>query len=439
MTRFVERHVIPRLRLYAALAVILRILISNRLLRLSRRWTPRERFRERGRRLNEKNAERLLRAIIRLRGLFIKVGQFLSLRVDLLPEEYTLVLSRLQDSVPPVPYDVIRTRIAEEFGKEPGELFAGFVREPIAAASLAQVHEAELHDGARAAVKILYPGIERTVAADIVILRIILNFIHIFRRRFNYSLIVNEFEKYVSMETDMIQEGKNMERMRERLGPDDGTVIPAVVWELTSKGVLTTGFVEGIKITDLNAIRNRGIDVQKVSEEVVACYMRQVFRLGFFQADPHPGNLFVVPLEGGRHRIAIVDFGLCKELPPDFVQSLGKVALAVVQRDGALMAQALIELGFETWDGKPDSIRRFCDFVVRHVDEFVYGMPRDIPVEAIYRELMEIAREKALVRIPGDFILIGRVLGLLAGLGRRLRSKIDLKEIILRQVLPGGG
>ncbi|MEW5947779.1 MAG: hypothetical protein AB1742_16450 [bacterium] len=132
-SRFVERHIAPRLRLYIAFSSILRIFISSRLLFLSRRWTSGERFRERAHRLRRRNAQILFHTIVRLRGLFIKVGQFLSLRADILPREYTRILARLQDQAPPVPFDVIKTRLVAEFGKEPGELLAEFHPVPLAA------------------------------------------------------------------------------------------------------------------------------------------------------------------------------------------------------------------------------------------------------------------------------------------------------------------
>lgn len=429
-SKFYKNRIVPRLRLYTILIVLLKIYLSNCWLYLVRHFIKKEKFKNYAKKVNQKNAYLLFKTILLLKGLFIKVGQFLSLRVDLLPKEYTQTLSRLQDQVPALKYHQIKKRIIDELGKDPEEIFPFFNHQAVASASLAQVHQAELKSKDAVAVKILYPDIEKVVATDLKILNIVLSFIHLFRRHFNYKIIVNEFEKYVSQEIDLINEGRNIEKMKEVLKLRENIVLPEVLWEYTTKGILTTNFIEGIKITDVDKIKEKGINIKEVAQEVIDCYFYQIFKGGFFQADPHPGNLFVIPTPD-KPKMGIVDFGLCKELPTTFMVGLQHASLAMVNRDSLSLAKGLTELGFATFDEKEETLLFFCDFVMRHLDEIIYKKTKEINFTQIYQEIIELAREKPIVRIPSDFILIGRVMGLLTGLGRQLRAKVDLKNITL--------
>jgi predicted unusual protein kinase regulating ubiquinone biosynthesis (AarF/ABC1/UbiB family) len=210
----------------------------------------------------------------------------------------------------------------------------------------------------------------------------------------------------------------------------DDVRVPEIVWEHTTRRVLTMEFMEGIKITDVEALDAAGVDPQRVVQLLVDAYAVQVFQHGFFHADPHPGNLLVQP-EGPR--LVMLDFGLSKELPPTFREGVVRFAGAMIQEDAEGMVQAFLDLGFETRDGSGDSlveVARFALEFARRVRERTSGDPRIF--ERWNQELPELVRQNPVVRIPSHVVLMGRALGLLSGVSRSLGARIDL----LRAVLP---
>lgn len=475
--RFYSAYLLPRYRLYSALSVFTVILISHLFLRAKKNFMEEKRFSTHARKVYGENAGRLFKTMVRLKGIFIKLGQLLSLRVDVLPDEYIQVLSHLQDKVPPIPFERICRRIEHELEKPLSELFIEFDTQALASASLAQVHKAKLHDGRVVAVKVLYPGIEQLFLTDLNIVRMTARFARFFMRKFNVVTVVDEFQKHVALELDLLSEAKNAKILAAKFIDSPQIVIPEVVDSHTTKGVLTTEFINGVKITHKDEYVSEHITVYDVAFTTVDAYMRQIFKYGFFQADPHPGNLFVIPQtaedrrqdtenrsqesgdrsqkkENGSQeiedridgmsngndkpcafKIALVDFGLCKELPPHFKGGLMKAGLAILQRDAKMLAGSLVSLGFESWDGREESLHKFCVFVVAHVDDVIYKGRNQLNIAAMLHEILSIAREHPLVRIPSDFIFIGRVFALLVGLGKQLRANLDVASIVMPYVM----
>lgn len=446
--RFYRTALVPRARLFRILCVLFVIGISLSFLRVRKKFLTRDSFTLHAQKAHRKNARRLLRTCIRLKGIFVKIGQYLSLRVDVLPDEYIQVLSALQDKVPPIPAWRVIRRIEKELGKPVHELFKSFDAPALASASLAQVHKAELHDGRIVAVKVLYPGIEKLFFTDLHIVRILVNLARFFTKHLNYSAIVDEFQKHVAFELDMLNEAKNIKIITEKFNDFPRIVVPAVIDSHTSTGVLTTEFIDGIKITDKETYAKAGVSVFDVSRGTVDAYMRQIFKYGFFQADPHPGNLFVILDKAGdrggtsidiqsrtpNFSIGIVDFGLCKELPPKFVSGMTGAAVAIIQRDAKMLAANMLQLGFSPLDGREESLYKFCGFVMAHVEDFIYKKKGDINFASMIPEILQMAREHPLVHVPADFIFIGRVFALLIGLGKQLGAKIDVAEIVMPYV-----
>lgn len=416
-----------RLRIYRILFTIFRIYLRQWSLKFYKPFLSRERLKDRIKRVNIKNADLLYRTIIRLQGLFIKVGQFMSLRVDLLPTAYTRTLSRLQDQVPPAPYKLILERLTEEYGNPPDEVFKAFNPKPIAAASLGQVHDATLKDGRRVAVKVQYPSIEEILETDLKILGLILWWFSKFRRQFEGNVILKEFKKLVTSELDYINEGRNAERVAKNFPGDGKVIIPEVIWEYTTKKVLTLEFIDGIKITDTDRLKEAGFDMKEVSRLVMNCYFKQLFKDGFFQADAHPGNLFILP----GPKLGLLDFGLSKELPTGFLSNFGRLALSVIKRDPKDMACAIKDIGFVTSGNSDEVFLEFSNFVIGHTKEFIYRDPKKIDYQGIFSQITALVRDNPIVRIPEDFILIGRVLGQLSGLGRKLKAPIKVDELVL--------
>ncbi|RXZ50415.1 AarF/ABC1/UbiB kinase family protein [Agromyces fucosus] len=306
---------------------------------------------------------------VELGGLMIKVGQFLSSRLDVLPPEITSELEGLQDEVPPVPFPAIRELAEAELGARLGQVFDRFDEVPVAAASLGQVHRARLLDGDAdetglrdVVVKVQRPGIDEIVAVDLAALRRVagwLRRVRIVSDRVDTPALVEEFAQTSLEEIDYLHEAASAERFAESFADDPRVYAPAVVWERTTRRVLTLEDVTAIKINDTDALRAAGIapaDVARVFAEIM---FDQVFTHGFVHADPHPGNIFVTPLppatgRGGEEpgdragplwRLTFVDFGMMAEVPTELRSGLRALVIAVAARDGKAMIEAAREIG----------------------------------------------------------------------------------------------
>lgn len=424
----------PRLRLYFCVLVIIYLWVRiNLLLRLVRPFTSKERFREFAKRHHTRNAKILYNMILRLQGLFIKVGQFLSMRVDILPGPYTRELSKLQDRVPPHPFPEIKKRLEGELGKIKN-VFSEFNPEPIAAASLGQVHKARLKkDNREVAVKVQYPGIDKIVETDIKVLKIILRVFGIFRRNLQWKFLLKEFQTFISSELDYINEGKNAEKIGKELTELKFVVVPRVEWKYTTKHVLVLEFIDGIKVTDYNRYESLGITRDEVMQKVLDMYFHMIFAKGFFQADPHPGNIFV--LRDGR--ICLLDFGLAKEVRFETLKGFGRMGMAITNRNPEELAKAFIEIGFQAVNGKTEGFRKFAEIVINYAPQVIYKNPKKINFEELINSVVELVRKYPLVRIPSDFLLMGRVMGLLLGLGRFLKTRVKVNEIIIPHLMEG--
>ena len=375
-------------------------------------------------------AHHILQTATQLQGLLIKVGQLIGTRADVFPDEYIEVLSQLHDTVPPRPYDVIRRVIEGELGAPVEEVFAQLSPTPIASASLAQVHRGRLHDGREVAVKVQYPEIEAIVQVDLRNIRLLGRIANRLLRRFDLTPILDELSANAPLELDFVHEGQNAEETARNFAGRDDIIVPRVYWEHTTRRVLVMEFVDGIKITDLRALDAAAIDRQAVARLLVESYAEQIFSHGFFHADPHPGNLFVQP----GPRLVIVDFGLAKRLSPGFLQGFVKLTSALMTRDGAALAQAFRDLGFQT--------RHADDAVLEALGEtMATRLSRSEPFNRDRRLLMEfhqhmlrLFRENPVVRVPGEFLYVGRLMGLLGGLSVQLGSQVNLLEVLGTQL-----
>jgi predicted unusual protein kinase regulating ubiquinone biosynthesis (AarF/ABC1/UbiB family) len=396
---------------------------------IQRRLRPPD-MRERWSRFNRQSAESIYEAAIDLRGLILKGCQFLGSRSDVLPREYVEVLSKLQDRVPPKPFGVVRRTVERELDRRLDEVFRRFEPRPIASASLAQVHEAELLSGERVAVKVQYPEIESLVRSDLANLRMLFRAVGVFERDFDLMPLLDELGEYLPRELDFQSEGRNAETVARFFAGREDVVVPRIHHELTTRRVLVMEFMPGIKITDVDALRAAGVDPNRVTQTLVEAFCRQILTHGFFHADPHPGNLLVQP-EGAR--LVLLDFGLTKDLPPHFREGIVAFALAMLADDADRLGKALVDLGFETKDGRSESLttiaRFFLDFAKRFREQ-PHADPRMI--EELNEEIPEMIRKNPIVRVPSHVVLLGRVLGLLSGVSRSLDSRVDL----LRTILP---
>jgi len=401
-----------------------RILLSYRFNALRNTFASPAAQKERLKQLHAKNAVILRERMIEMRGVLIKIGQFLSSRVDILPEEYTIELSKLQDQVPPADLQEIMKRVIEEIGP-PGEIFSSFDETPIASASLGQVHRAFLKTGEPIAVKVQYPGIEDVIAADIRTLSFVIKILKFLYKRINLDVIYSEFSRIIHEELNYIQEGKNAEEFAKNFEDNPKIRIPAVYWQFTTSKVLTLEFIEGTKINDFAGIDAQGIDRKEVGRDLAEAYARMFFIDGLFHGDPHPGNIFVRP----GPEIVLVDFGMVDRISPPKKEGLRRAFTAVVERDSLGLVRALVDMGFIPLTRDIQPLVHFVDKVFAKYRDISPSEFKAMDIEEMGDDIMEALRLAPAIQIPNDFILFGRVVGMLNGLGSQLDPETNIIEI----------
>lgn len=381
---------------------------------------------------------------IRLGGVMIKVGQFLSARLDVLPSEITDELAGLQDEVPPEEYDPIRNQAEREFGSPIDEVFLSFEKEPVAAASLGQVHcarlfsiDAEAMGFENVVVKILRPNIEQIVEVDMSAIRVVGSWLKRYRpvsERADVMAIVGEFDAILKAELDYLSEGKNAEVFAANFNDDGGVHVPRVVWSRTTRRILTLEDVTAIKITDYDAITNAGISRAAVAERLLAAYLKQIFEDGFFHADPHPGNLFVLPLpeknEDGstRFRLTFIDFGMVGRMPGTLVEGLREAAISIGLQDAPRLIRAYQTLGVLL----PTANVKLLEEASAQVFDRFWGMSMNELRSIRHAEMMKFGlqfRDLMLTmpfQLPENLLLLGRTMGILSGMCTGLNPEFNL-------------
>jgi ubiquinone biosynthesis protein len=414
-----------RKRFLKGLLIAFRILISYRLASVIGVFLSRERKSTRLRELHRKNAALLREKALGMKGVMIKVGQFLSSRKDFLPDEYIEELSELQDQVPPHDFGEIRQRIIDELGSAPEEIFSEFDKEPLAAASLGQVHRAVLKDGREAAVKVQYPGIEKIIETDIKMFEVLINLMRGRMGWINLRVLHEEFSKIVRAELDYSQEGRNAERFRLNFSEDTRVVIPRVYWEFSRGKVLTLEFVGGVKITECEVIKSSGMDCRKLVNLLAETYAKMIFVHGFFHCDPHPGNIFA----GEGPTIVFVDFGMVQAITDSTRRNLRRYAQAIVENDTAGIIEALEKMSFLI---EGADYRAIADVTQDLIDKYRYSTPEELKsltVDDIGDEINNIRGVIDNFQVPNYFILLARTIGMLNGMAYRLNPEANIIEI----------
>jgi predicted unusual protein kinase regulating ubiquinone biosynthesis (AarF/ABC1/UbiB family) len=414
-----------RKRFLKGLFIALRIVLSYKAAHLFDLFLSAERKADRLKSLHRRNAALIRKKALEMKGVMIKVGQFLSSRIDFLPDEYITELSELQDQVPPHDFEEIRQRIINELGSAPEEIFSEFEREPIAAASLGQVHRAVLKDGREAAVKVQYPGIEKIIETDIKMFEVLINMMHGRMGWINLRVLHEEFSRVVRGELDYAQEGRNAERFRQNFLEEKRVVIPRVYWEFSRGKVLTLEFVGGIKISECAVIKASGMDCRKLVNLLAETYAKMIFVHGFFHSDPHPGNIFVS--EGPT--LVFVDFGMVQTIPDSTRRNLRRYANAIVENDASGIVEALESLGFLI---EGADYRAIANATQDLIDKYRYSTPEELKsltVDDIGDEINNIRGVIDNFQVPNYFMLLGRTIGMLNGMAYRLNPEVNIIEI----------
>jgi len=369
--------------------------------------------------------ERIRRMLEELGPSFIKLGQLMSVRADLFPPEYTEEFKKLQDSVPPVSFASIKAVVEAELGSSIDQIFTEFSPEALAAASVAQVHEARLKSGERVAVKVIRPGIERKIRDDI---RVMLFFAARLERIFEFARIlgtvnlVKEFERTVFRELDMFIEGGNIEKFAANFAGSTEIYTARVYWAYTARSVLVMEYIDGIKMDEVEKIRQAGLDPKEVAMIGLRSFSRQLMDFGFFHADPHPGNTIVM-YDG---RVSLIDFGIIGYLDEEAMMQVANIFLGYAEHDYDMVLDAFRDAGLI--DEEAVDLKQFrAD--LKDMSEPFYGRSlQTIAVKDVYEQVMRLAY-KYRIRFPRNLLLLFKTFVQTEGLGKILGSDASILEV----------
>jgi len=364
---------------------------------------------------------RLRLVLEQLGPTFIKFGQLLSTRPDIVPLSILKELESLQDNVAPVGFSQIQKQVEQALGKPIEAIFRHFSPEPLAAASIGQVHRAVLLDGTEVVVKVRRPHVEQVIATD---LEIMYRLAHAFADRFADQVIdivelVDQFAKMIRRELDYTREARNIERFHHNFSDDPNVVIPKVYWQYTTDKVLTMNYIRGIKLRDLAIIQEQNIDTAQLARIAVNAFVKQVFEYGFFHGDPHPGNLLVT--DDGR--LVFLDFGIVGRIDSETMNLLGQLLVAVMRRDVEGIMQTFAALGALT--EKP-SREMYID-LKELVDDYYGKTLRDLNIGRIAEDFLEFARSYP-IKLPTDLTLLVKALVTIEGVGSQLVPEFNVVE-----------
>jgi ubiquinone biosynthesis protein len=388
--------------------------------------------------VHRQSSRRVYETILALQGLFIKVGQLLSIMANFLPEAFRSQLEGLQDQVPPRPYEEIVARIEGDLGKPLASLFAEFERAPMASASLGQVHEAILNDGRRVAVKVQHHDIDRIVRLDLRTIRRIMAIVQWFVPIEGLDSYYLQIRELLRQELDFQLEADNIERIQKNFATSPRVAFPSPIRELSTRRVLTTTFVEGIKIADVQAIEAAGIDKKDLAERLVRTYCQMIFVDGTYHADPHPGNI-LVRKDGA---LILLDFGAVAQLSPEMREGIPEFLEGVIRRDTDRLVRALRKMGFLSRTSDEATSEKIIEYFHRRFQEEVKlesfnlsdikidpqrGLENLLDLRKMNVGLKELS---GAFHVPKDWVLLERTILLLYGCCTLLDRDLNPMAII---------
>jgi ubiquinone biosynthesis protein len=364
--------------------------------------------------------KRLRLALEELGPAFVKLGQILSIRQDILPAEISDELKKLQDSVQPFPFSKVKALIEAEFDDDLEHIYQKFDERPLAAASISQVHRAMLFSGKQVAVKVQRPDIEKIIDLDLDILKSMAHFIdhHTkYGELYDFSGMVGDFEKIIKAELDFTKEGENADTFIRNFTRDEGITVPRVRWIYTTKHVLTMEYFEAIKISDLDALDQAGVDRRKVAERLATSICNQILRDGFFHADPHPGNIQVMP-DG---TIIFLDMGMVGRLNETRKEMVSKFFIGVASRDSGMVVSSILDMN-DSLDRR--NIKNFEKDIDVIINKYLTMPMSEIKIDDLLHETFHTAYVNH-VKIPHEYALLAKTLGTLQGLLEKLAPELN--------------
>lgn len=395
--------------------------------------------------VHRRNAKRIERTLLELQGLFIKVGQALSILAGFLPAEFREELEGMQDQVPPRPIEEIEARIVKDLGKKPDELYASFNPVPLASASLGQVHEAILKDGRRVAVKVQHHGIEEVVRLDLITIRQIMRIVQWFVPVQGLDNYYREIRTLLLEELDFAREAQNINRIRANFVKPDvnsGVDTPEVIEELSTSRVLTLTFAEGVKVGAVDELNRLGINRKDLAKQIVHAFCQMIFVDGVYHADPHPGNLLVQKQADGTTKLVLIDFGAVAELSQPMREGIPEFLEGVLRRDTDRLIKAMRKMGFLSY-GSDEAV------VEKVIDHFHKKFQDEVKIESLNLKDIKIDPQKGFenlmdlramnvglkelsssIHIPRDWVLLERTLLLLTGTCTLLDPEMNPMQIV---------
>ena len=378
-----------------------------------------------GRTLESPRGERLRLALERLGPIFVKFGQVLSTRRDLLPPDLAEELAKLQDRVPPFPAEVARKLVEAAFGRPIDSIFDRFDAEPVASASIAQVHFAQLKSGREVAVKVLRPGMLEVIDDDLSLMRTLARWIERLSadgKRLKPREVVAEFDNYLHDELDLVREAANAAHLRRNMQGLELVLVPEMIWDLCTSGVIVMERMYGVPISQAQRLREAGVDIPKLARDGVTIFFTQVFRDGFFHADMHPGNIQVSIAPETFGRCIALDFGIVRTLTEFDKEYLAQNFIAFFRRDYKRVAELHVESGWVPPNTRVDEL----EGAIRAVCEPHFDRPlKDISLGQVLMRLFQTSR-RFNVEIQPQLVLLQKTLLNVEGLGRQLDPELDL-------------
>lgn len=368
-------------------------------------------------------ANKFAKLAVELGGLIIKLGQFVSSRVDILPKEYTDILSELQDSVAPVPSEQAISRIEVEMSGKVSDLFDAFDQNPIAAASLGQVHQATLKTGESVAVKVMRPGIETTVSLDLATLKVLIALAGRFTKAGKFvdlKDVYQEFEEVITDELDYMIEANNIEAFQASFSDFPGVTTPKVYREFTTSKVLVMEFIEGVKINEIDQLTGASINQKKVASILYLSYLKQLMEDGVFHADPHPGNLLV------KHdgTIAYIDFGMVGTISNNMKENMVKLAMSIYLKDAGGIVDAFDDLGFLRKQADKQALIKNVSIILSGFSEKGFNVDK-LNNQGFLEELREFLYEQPF-QIPSRTTFLGKAIMTVFSICNGLDKEFDI-------------
>lgn len=424
--------------------MLTKVASSYRFFRTKAAFLPRRRVADAFEELHARNARRFFETSIKQGGAFLKVGQMLSARPDLLPESWVSELSALQDDVPPEPFEFVRAQIEAELGRPMDELFAEFDEEPIAAASIGQVHRAVTLDGVTVAVKVQRPQIAELIELDMSLLEIFLESMSGMLPPTDMETIVEEVKSMVRAEVAYRDEANAMEAIANLFAGAEGVIVPHPVPQLSADRVMTSTFVKGEKITTvLDRLAGESLEdgedgerarhrLSHILGSLLESYLKQVLEAGLFQADPHPGNFLVTE----NDEVVLLDFGCTKALPETYRKGYMKLMQSILTQDRETTDRLLTELGFRTQSGSTETLHAFIEVFLSIIRDAAshgtdFAWPTKEELFGQIADVLEAATRDPVIKIPAEFVMLARVFGTLGGMFQHYQPSIDYGRTVL--------